>query len=84
MREFTRYVLAHVHAVVLGDKRVLLNRSFVKSLKLRDTAFDPEIMRAAYTLHADREGTYEWNLNPFTLEAFIEESAIREHETVER
>jgi flavin-dependent dehydrogenase len=84
MREFTRYVLAHVHAVVLGDKRVLLNRSFVKSLKLRETVFDPELMRAAYALHAGREGTYEWKLNPFTLEMFIEESAVRERETVER
>jgi len=84
MREFTRYVLAHVHAVVLGDKGVLLNASFVRSLKLRETVFDPDGMRAAYAPHADRVGTHEWNLKPFTLERFIDETAVPECETIAR
>lgn len=78
MREFTRYILAHVHAVVLGDKRVLLNAKFVAALKLRETVFDPEAMREAYARHAVSEGVYEWNLNPFAMESFIDEARVLE------
>jgi flavin-dependent dehydrogenase len=84
MREFTRYVLAHVHAVVLGDKRVLLNASFVASLKLRDTMFDPAKMREAWARHAESDGIYQWNLNPLAMESFIGETAVPEYETIER
>ncbi len=82
MKDFARYILAHVHAVVLGDKRVLLNASFVASLKLRDTPFDPEKMREAYARHAESEAVYQWNLNPFVLESFIGEAAAMETESV--
>lgn len=78
MREFTRYILAHVHAVVLGDKRVLLSASFVASLKLRETVFDPARMREAWAAHAGREGVYQWNLDPFALGGFIHERPVPE------
>ncbi len=31
MKEFARYIVAHVYVAVLGDKRVLLNAPFVSS-----------------------------------------------------
>lgn len=71
MREFARYIYAHVYAVMLGDKKVLLNDAFVKSLKLRDVKFDPEKMRQDYAPFAGCEDVYEWKLNPFALEPFI-------------
>jgi 2-polyprenyl-6-methoxyphenol hydroxylase-like FAD-dependent oxidoreductase len=71
MREFARYIYAHCYAAILGDKRVLLNAAFVKSLKLKDTKFDPEIMKAHYEQFAQSEDIYDWNLNPFALEPFI-------------
>ena len=48
MREFARYIYAHVYAVMLGDKRVLLNAAFIKSLKLREVKFNPDAMRSDY------------------------------------
>jgi flavin-dependent dehydrogenase len=71
MREFARWIYAHVYAVMLGDKKVLLNDAFVRSLKLREVKFDPEAMRRDYEPFAGCEEVYNWNLNPFALEPFI-------------
>jgi hypothetical protein len=60
-----------VYAVMLSDKKVLLNDAFVKSLKLRDVKFDPEKMREDYAPFAGCEEVYRWKLNPFALEPFI-------------
>jgi flavin-dependent dehydrogenase len=79
LKEFARYILAHVHAVVLGDPAVLYNAKFIASLKLRDTVFDPERMRAAYEPYATSTDMQQWNLNPFALEAFLTpKPAVRE------
>lgn len=78
MKHFARYILAHVHAVVLGDKRVLLNAPFVASLKLRENVFDPEQMRGHYAKFAASDEVYQWNLNPFALERFIEQEPMPE------
>jgi hypothetical protein len=75
MKEFARYILAHVYAVIVGDKRVLLNKPFIASLKLREATFDPEKMKMAYAKFADSTEMQEWNLNPFALETFIPEPA---------
>lgn len=71
MREFARYIYAHVYAVILGDKRVLLNDAFIRGLKLRDVKFDPDKMRADYAQYAGCDDVYAWKLNPFALEPFI-------------
>jgi flavin-dependent dehydrogenase len=80
IKEFARYILAHVHAVVVGDRRALLNAPFIASLRLRDTVFDPERMREAWAKHADSEEVYRWNLNPFVLESFIPEKTVDQAE----
>lgn len=71
LEEFARYILAHVHAVVLGDRRVLLNRPFVSGLRLQRTIFDEGAMRAAYAPFAGADATYPWSLNPWALDAFL-------------
>jgi len=78
MREFARWIVAHVHAVVVGDKRALLNKPFVASLKLREIAFDPERMKQHYAKFADATEMQQWNLNPFALESFIPEGVMAE------
>jgi flavin-dependent dehydrogenase len=84
MKEFARHILAHVYAVVLGDKRVLLNAPFVSSLKLRSTTFDPVRMRRDYAPFADSGQVYDWKLNPFALESFIPEQPMLEETTPDR
>jgi hypothetical protein len=81
LKEFARHILAHVYAVVLGDKRVLLNAPFVSSLKLRSTTFDPVRMRQDYARFADSSQVYEWKLNPFALESFILSQPMLEETT---
>jgi len=76
MKDFARYIIAHVYAVVLGDKRVLLNAPFVSSIKLRDTSFDPARMREHYARFADSDQIYQWKLNPFALDEFIPEKPM--------
>jgi flavin-dependent dehydrogenase len=72
MKEFARYILTHVHAVVLADRKVLRNASFISSLKLKNTAFDPQVMRENWARHAAGTDVYAWNLNPFALKANLQ------------
>lgn len=73
LMEFARYIIAHVHAVVLNDRKILLNSAFVSRLKLRNTEFDPEKMRAAYAPYAASKDLYEWKyLDPFALEPYLQ------------
>jgi 2-polyprenyl-6-methoxyphenol hydroxylase-like FAD-dependent oxidoreductase len=71
MVEFARYILAHIHAVVVNDRRALVNRPFVSSLAVHHTSFDPQRMRETYARLAGASETYEWGLNPWALEAFL-------------
>jgi 2-polyprenyl-6-methoxyphenol hydroxylase-like FAD-dependent oxidoreductase len=72
LREFARFIIAHVYASVLGDARVLTNGPFVAGLKLRETVFDPEQMRAAYAPYAESTEQYPWTLDPLALVDFVE------------
>ncbi len=71
LREFARYIIAHVHASVVGDRRVLLNGPFVASLKLQHVEFDEAAMRAAYAPFAGATEEYRWTLDPSALSTFI-------------
>jgi flavin-dependent dehydrogenase len=73
LREFARYVLTHIHASVLGNRDVLTNGSFIESLNLHHTVFDPEQMRAHYAPHAGSTKKFDWRLDPYALERFIRE-----------
>jgi hypothetical protein len=71
LTHFARYILTHIHAAVLGDRSVLTNGSFIASLGLRKTVFDPEAMRTAFMPHQGSPEKYGWNLDPAALEQFI-------------
>ncbi|HXJ43477.1 MAG TPA: tryptophan 7-halogenase [Bryobacteraceae bacterium] len=71
LREFARYILTHIHASVIGDRAVLTNAPFIRSLKLTGAEFDPEQMQAAYAPYSEAAEVYEWNLNPFVLDRFV-------------
>jgi flavin-dependent dehydrogenase len=78
LQEFARYIIAHIHASVLGDREVLLNAPFLASLDLSKTAFDPGQMAAAYAKHAGSPEIFSWTLDPYALERFIPEEKTME------
>jgi hypothetical protein len=73
LREFARYIIAHIHARVLDDRGVLTNGPFVASIDPRNSAFDPAGMAASYARYAGSHERYSWTVNPFVLDNFIQE-----------
>jgi hypothetical protein len=73
LREFARYIITHIYAATIGDRGVLENASFIASIDLRNTSFNPEEMAASYARHADCAERHQWNLNPNVLAEFIQE-----------
>jgi hypothetical protein len=63
---------------VIGDRAVLTNAPFIRSLNLSDTEFDPERMKAAYARYSDATEMYEWHLNPFVLDRFVQQGKPEE------
>jgi flavin-dependent dehydrogenase len=70
LRELACYIVAHIYSVVLGDERVLTNRSFVGSITLEDFSFDPGSMREHYAKYENATGQYRWSFDPFVLKRF--------------
>jgi 2-polyprenyl-6-methoxyphenol hydroxylase-like FAD-dependent oxidoreductase len=70
LKELARYIVAHVHSVVLSDERVLTNRSFIESIDIQDFHFDPDEMHEYYAHYVDLVEQYEWSFNPFVLSQF--------------
>lgn len=71
LRELALYVLAHVHASVLGNPQALTNAPFICSLDLGNFTFDPDKMRAAYSRYAGATEVYPWKLDPMALQSFL-------------
>ena len=67
LREFARYIIAHIHARVTGDLEILSSGSFISSLTLEHTVFDPVAMSAAVARHKGSRETWTWNLDPLAL-----------------
>ncbi|MCA1593777.1 MAG: tryptophan 7-halogenase [Acidobacteria bacterium] len=70
LRELARFIIAHVHSVVLADEDVLTNRAFIESLDLEDFRFDEGEMRECYAAYAGAEEKYEWAFDPTVLRRF--------------
>ena len=68
--ELARFVVAHVTAVVLGDRRVPTNAAFLDRIDLKDVHFDPERMRADYAVVAEATATHRWSFDPYVLDCF--------------
>jgi flavin-dependent dehydrogenase len=45
LKDFARWIVAQVHATVLGDPMLGTNAEFIAGIKLRELRFDPEEMR---------------------------------------
>ncbi len=70
LRELARYIGAYVSSVVLSDRDILTNRSFVESVDLEELRFDPDEMRERCDKCTKSCGAYRWSFNPFVLERF--------------
>lgn len=70
LRELARFIIAHVHSVVLADEAALTNRAFIESLNLEDFRFDEREMRERYALYADATETFAWTFDPTALRRF--------------
>ena len=70
LKEFARFVLAYVSSIVVGDEKVLLNQSFVRSIRLKSCAFDPAAIERDYSHHVRCTEQYQWKLDPFVMEKF--------------
>ena len=68
--ELARFMVAHIHSVVLADERALTNRPFVESINPYDFHFDPDEMRKRYFEFSDSTEEYLWSFDPFVLQRF--------------
>ena len=77
MKYFARYIYAFVSSVVLGDRQVMMNRSFVNSIKLGMHTLEPEALRRSYEAHAECTEIYDWGMDADVMERFrISQSAV--------
>ena len=70
LKEFARFIYAYVTARVLGDERLMRNRSFIESIRLRDYTFDTEAMRRELETHGHCSDLYAWSLDPEGMRKF--------------
>ena len=70
LEELARFIGAHVASVVLDDRRILTNRSFIEGLDVARLTFDPEDMRRRWCEADDSEEPYEWSFDPFVMDRF--------------
>ena len=70
MKNFARYIYAYLTSVILGDKQVMMNRSFVSSIKLSEHAMNPDDLRRAYQAHASCAEVYDWGIDAEAMEQF--------------
>jgi flavin-dependent dehydrogenase len=68
--ELARFIVAHVHSVVLADDGIVSNRSFVETIDLDDFRFDESEMHKHYAAHAGNAERYEWAFDPSVLNRF--------------
>ena len=70
LREFARFIAAHVSAEITGNSRFRLDSSFVGGLKLRKLALDLEALAGAAGPGPAAAADYPWRLDPYALEEF--------------
>ncbi|MCH8292782.1 hypothetical protein IH992_16960 [Candidatus Poribacteria bacterium] len=70
LKELARFIVAHISSVVLSDKRIFTNRSFIESIHFSELRFDPVEMHNRYAECADSPELYEWTFDPFVLDQF--------------
>lgn len=70
LKDFARFMYAYMTSVVLGDKQVMFNRSYVSSIKLGMHTLDPETLHRGYQAHAGCTDVYDWGMDADAMEKF--------------
>jgi flavin-dependent dehydrogenase len=70
LQELERFIVAHAASVMLGDRSVLTNGSFVRAIDLENLRFDPEELRGRHARFVDADEVYRWAFDPFVLDRF--------------
>ncbi|MEZ5393227.1 MAG: tryptophan 7-halogenase [Bryobacterales bacterium] len=70
LREFARFIAAHVSSEITGNSRLRLDPSFVGGLKVRKLELDLERLAGASELGLGAGADYPWRLDPFALDEF--------------
>jgi flavin-dependent dehydrogenase len=66
LTEFARFIIAHVYAVVSGDRNLITNQHFIENLDLDAMEFNPDLMRKQ--AEAQVPGAfYRWGFDPQCL-----------------
>ena len=68
LKDFARYLYAYMTSVVLGDRSVMFNRSYVNSIKLGMHTLDPEALRQGFLAHAACTDTFDWGMDSDAME----------------
>jgi hypothetical protein len=71
--EYSKFIVAHITAQVLGDDSVYSNRAFADSIDLVNLEFDPHKMRARYASCARGGEPQTWNVCPSVFRRFATE-----------
>jgi hypothetical protein len=70
LMELARFIVAHIHSVVLGDKAAVTNRSFIESINLDNFSFNENEMREHYAAYVGNVERYVWAFEPSVLDRF--------------
>jgi 2-polyprenyl-6-methoxyphenol hydroxylase-like FAD-dependent oxidoreductase len=70
LKDFARFMYAFMTSVVLGDRQVMFNRSYVCSIKLGMHTLNPEALRKGYQAHAGCTDLYDWGMGADAMEKF--------------
>ena len=70
LKDFARYMYAYMTSVILGDRQVMFNRSYVNSIKLGLHTLDPESLRKGYQAHAGCTEICDWGMDAEAMERF--------------
>ena len=71
LKEFARFIVAHVAASVSGNPGLVHDKRFVSGLKLRSLEFDAEELRRAGMLARPKRDPYPWRLDASSLDLFL-------------
>lgn len=75
MKEFARYIAAHIAAASTGNPDLTQDRAFVEGLRLRKLTFEG-LRNASPT--ADSSGGYPWRLDADAMDEFLEAVPVME------
>lgn len=78
LKQFARFIAAHIAASATGDRRLLVDRAFVESIRLRRVSFNSLLEAARAHVCSDASEMYSWQLAPFALDVFLKDQPVME------